>query len=375
MKTRGGFPPVGICGLFFIWFFIAMLANAPVSASDGSNPFVSDSDKKVKFNDERQVDLESESDFFSMFCWGQTGFGPLSLPSQSPFQSLRMGLIPTTPSTLSRNQWDLRVHANLANVWANEPKRYIIDYESLDAHLSLAYGLTGSMELELGYQDRSVLGGVLDGFISDFHEAFGIEQDGRDQAPNGEVRILIKDKNGNTLLSYEDRSGNYSRGVSMTFKHRLTCGGKFFPAVSYALSTRWEIEDAGIVDRDIPVDFGASLSVAKRFSSVYAYLSGGYFWYGGKRIQKVDLKETQLSGVGALEWRYQEDQALILQCMVSEGQAKNLGPFSDPSYELTLGWKYAMGLSTLLEIGLIENIIIWDNSPDFGVHVGVTHRF
>lgn len=321
------------------------------------------------------INLGPETDFFSMFCWGQTGFGPLRLPSQSPFQSLRMGLIPTTPSTLSGKQWDLNVHASLANVWANEPGRYLVDYESLDAHLSLSYGLNSSMEIELSYEDRSVFGGVLDGFISDFHEAFGIDQDGRDKVSNGDIRIIVKDKNGKTLLSYTGDSGSYSRGVALAFKHRLTCGGRIIPALSYSLSARWEIEDPGILDREIPLDFGFSLSAAKRFSSIYAYISGGYFWYGGKRIQEVDLKETQLSGMVALEWRYADDQSLILQCLVSEGQAKQLGAFSDPSYELTLGWKYAVGLKDLLEIGLIENIIIWDNSPDFGLHIGYTRRF
>lgn len=375
MKYRRGLSGAGDFRMAIILIWMACTAPVPGRAADNPYPPPSDSGEQVNLIDESRVDLDSGSDYFSMFCWGQTGFGPLRLPSQSPFQSLRMGLIPTTPSTLSRNQWNLNVHANLANIWANESKRYLVDYESLDAHLSLGYGLTGSMEIELAYQDRSVLGGILDGFISDFHETFGIEQDGRDQVPNGEVRIIIKDKNGKTLLSYENQSGNYSRGLSLGFKHRLTCGGRFIPAVSYALSTRWEIEDAGIVDREIPLDFGVSLSLAKRISSFYLYLSGGYFWYGGKRIQEIDLKETQISGMAAIEWRYHDNQSLILQCLISEGQAKNLGPFSDPSYELTLGWKYALGLNQMLEIGLIENIIVWDNSPDFGVHVGFTHRF
>ena len=41
-------------------------------------------------------------------CFSHVGYGPLHLTSQSPFQSLRLGLLPRTPSTLARNQAEFR---------------------------------------------------------------------------------------------------------------------------------------------------------------------------------------------------------------------------------------------------------------------------
>ena len=80
-------------------------------------------------------------------CFSHVGYGPLSVRSQSAFQSLRLGILPRTPSTLARGQHQLRLGATWANQWANDDSsfdpendeygRYLLDYESLDANISI----------------------------------------------------------------------------------------------------------------------------------------------------------------------------------------------------------------------------------------------
>ena len=43
--------------------------------------------------------------------------------------------------------------------------------------------------------------------------------------------------------------------------------------------------------------------------------------------------------------------------------------------EVTLGWKWEAVQRGVLEVGIIENLISFDNSPDFGIHVGFSRRF
>lgn len=45
-----------------------------------------------------------------------------------------------------------------------------------------------------------------------------------------------------------------------------------------------------------------------------------------------------------------------------------------PTHEITLGWKGEVARDAVLEIGLVENVITFDNSPDFGVHGGFSYR-
>jgi len=309
------------------------------------------------------------------FCGGQVGYGPLRLQSQSPLQTLRLQLTPMAPTFQRPGTWETGATMSLANVWANSPGHYRIDYESLDTSIFAAYGISESLRLEIGFQEKRLFGGILDGFITDFHDFFGIDQDGRDTTPFGLVEIEILDDNGNPLLSYTQGSGVYSRSITAYLEHRLTCGSDTIPALSYSFSARWDTEGQRMLERDFPIDLGLSLMAAKRLGPVNLYLSAGIFWYGSSQIQKVKLKNFQTSLMTGVEWRFAQHHSLLMQCLVSEGAAKNLGPFSDASYEVTLGWKWEVIPHGVLEIGLIENIIIWDNSPDFGLHGGFSYRF
>ncbi len=40
-----------------------------------------------------------------------------------------------------------------------------------------------------------------------------------------------------------------------------------------------------------------------------------------------------------------------------------------------MGLKWQFVETSVLELGVVENIINHDNSPDFGLHVMVTHQF
>jgi hypothetical protein len=61
--------------------------------------------------------------------------------------------------------------------------------------------------------------------------------------------------------------------------------------------------------------------------------------------------------------------------LVTEGLAGDLGDLSDPSHEITLGAKREIITGTVIELGLIENIIAFGNSPDFGLRLGIMTRF
>lgn len=309
------------------------------------------------------------------FCGGQVGYGPLRLQSQSPFQSLRLQLTPMAPTFQRPGTWETGATMSLANVWANSPGHYRIDYESLDTTIFAAYGLSKSLRLEFGFQEKRLFGGILDGFIADFHDFFGIDQDGRDTIPFGLVEIEILDDDGNPLISYNQGSGVYSRSITAYLEHRLTCGSDKIPALSYSLSARYDTEGQHMLDRDFPIDLGLSIMTAKKLGPVNLYLSAGLFWYGSSQIQRVKLKKVQTSLMAGLEWRFGQRHSLLAQCLISEGAAEDLGPFSDASYEVTLGWKWEVIPNGLFELGLIENIIIWDNSPDFGLHSGFSYRF
>ena len=66
----------------------------------------------------------------------------------------------------------------------------------------------------------------------------------------------------------------------------------------------------------------------------------------------------------------------LIQYLISEGSAaRGFDPYSELSHEVTFGFKREIISQGVLEIGLVENNVTFDNSADLGVHLGYTQRF
>jgi thiol-disulfide isomerase/thioredoxin len=318
-------------------------------------------------------------------CFSHVGYGPLSVRSQSAFQSLRLGIMPRTPSTLARGQHQLRIGATWSNQWANDDSsfdpdndeygRYLLDYESVDADISYAYGVSDTVQLEVGYEQRWRFGGIMDSFVQGFHDLFSLDQSGRDLVPRNQFRILLDpydDGSGVDLGS--GSSGTFARNLIFTFQHNVTCGTATWPAFSYAVTGRYAVGDVGETEGGA-WDVALSVAASRRFGKFYAYLTLGYAWYSSNSFFGVQLEDTQFTILAAGEWRFKPRMSLILQFMTTQGVATDFDPFSKTSNEVIIGWKWEVRQAGVLEIGLLENVVTFDNSPDFGVHAAFTQRF
>ena len=117
------------------------------------------------------------------------------------------------------------------------------------------------------------------------------------------------------------------------------------------------------------------MALAKSFGEFYGYLSASFSYFGTENVEGIDLRPKQLAALGAVEWRIAPAMSLVVQYLLSQGVAENLGTFSQASHEITVGWKGEVLDRGVLEIGIIENLFNYTNSPDIGVHAGLTYRF
>ena len=172
----------------------------------------------------------------------------------------------------------------------------------------------------------------------------------------------------------DDDKGLYSSSIHLTLQHNVTCGTDTLPAFAYALTTRYEIKSEDL-EGGHPLDIGLSASLSKRFNKFYLYGTLGFAAFGRDSFRGIALKKTQLTGLLAFEWRAFSTASIIGQYLLTQGVVENLGAFSEPSHEVTLGAKWEVVRGTVLEFGLIENLFVSANSPDFGVQLGVVSRF
>jgi hypothetical protein len=309
-------------------------------------------------------------------CYSNVGYGPLRLGSQSPFQSLRFGIDPRTPSTLAEDQWELHLSETWVNTFSFKPGAYLLDFEMLDSRLSVAYGVRDEVEVELEFENRSGFGGIMDRFINAFHRTFGLSDADRHLFPNNQYQIQLEDNRGNPALRLDNSDqGSFSNALLLTAQHNLTCGTEYLPALAYGLTVRAHLDNKMGITGQNDFEPQLSLTAAKSVGDFYGYLSIAYGYFGAQHLGGIQFRPTQWSGLGAIEWRFASEMSLVLQYLISAGVAKDLGPFSSASNEITLGWKWELAERTVLELGLIENLVNFDNSPDFGVHAGLTYRF
>jgi thioredoxin-related protein len=315
-------------------------------------------------------------------CFSHVGYGPLAIYSQSPFQALRLSMRPRTPSTLGRGQLELSGWATWVNVWAVEEEvsstenEFFLDYEMLQTVVALAYGISDTIEIEGEFQNRSRFGGIMDGLTQGFHDLFGIDQSGRDEVDKGLVTLDLAPSDGRAVVSLDENDrGTFSRTLQVSLQHNVTCGTRGLPAIAYSVTARRESVDVDDFNNGSAWDLGASFAVARRFGRFYAYGTFGYSWFGRDDFRGLEMNDTQWTVLLAAESRFFARQSLLLQLLTTEGLVDGFGPFSDNSNELTVGYKWELRSRGILEVGLIENIVSFDNSPDFGIHVGYSQRF
>ena len=305
----------------------------------------------------------------------QVGLGPLRIPSQSPGQSLRLGILPRTPSNLPVGTWQGFTSATWVNVWANTEDVHL-DYESATVSAALAYGLADGWQVEGEVTMRTTFGGYMDGFIEGFHRTFGIGQDGRTAAPRGETAIDIAPSSSQPGLHEDNKDlqrdrAYFARGY---VEHTLLHGDDLLPVVALALTAQAPVGHNRLVNGGA-VDVGANLAIAKRFGTLVCYTSVAYTRFGADTLSGITLHRSNWSGMAALEYNHNNNASLVVQYLLSQGVAPDYHDLSKASHEVAIGVKFTTGEATEVELGVIENLFVFDNSPDFGVHLGVAHRF
>jgi hypothetical protein len=307
--------------------------------------------------------------------YNDVGLGPLRIASQSPGQSLRLGLVPRAPSNLPSGSWDVYVGSTWVNFWADKSE-YQLDYEALTSELSVTYGVDSDWQVEGGLVVRTTFGGGMDGFIQGFHRSVGMGQGGRDEVEHGLTSIHI-DASGSQPsldLGKNDLQGATDAHVRATVQRTVVHDGAWHPSLALAFTAQLPI---GSHDQyhGGDLDLGIDLIAAKRFGRCYGYATITFIRFGTDGVYGIELNRTNWSALAACEYRVTPTWSLIAQYLVSQGVAPDYHVFSEASHEITGGTKLAISDGISAEFGLIENLFVFDNSPDFGVHLAVRARF
>ena len=301
------------------------------------------------------------------------GFFPLR--SQSPIQQLRFGIQHHPPWTVPRRTWALQLQHTWKNMWLYDEQRFLIDGEIHETVLRNAYGITDRFEVMLELPVRHLSGGVLDGLIEGFHQMMGLGQAGRDKFPRNRfaVEITTPDKNGSKVQIRSSDAGWQVGNIVLSFTYSLVKdqNHKFRAIVSsnMKLPTATTTEMFG----SQKMDFGLSLGTGYNMQPFHLYYNAGLIYFGDRTILGIELRQWHISSLLALEYHPTGGRhSWVLQGLVENGVAQDYGQFSKRTSEILFGYKRFYDSGWVLEVGFLENLFYFDNSPDIALHLAVT---
>lgn len=309
------------------------------------------------------------------------GLGTLEIRSQSPTQSMRLTLPMVIPGDIKPG-WGIHTHSTWTNVWA-DGREFLLDYEMLDTGLAVTYGFDTRLGLAVAFNNRNYFGGEMDNFIQEFHDLFGISQSGRDEVPKDRKVIQLFDpQTGKTAVELSAGDLNNSR-IELLLNYNISHGTRTWPSVNVYGVASYAVNSAEVFKDDNQVDFGFGLGFAKRWSKRwYTYAAVGFSIFDDREVREraanvktVKFEDKQLTGMFSLSWHYTPNFAILAQYLYNGPAVKDIDKLDKPSHEVSLGFKWNTRRYGVIEFAFIENIITFDNSPDFGLHVGWRYGF
>ncbi len=302
-------------------------------------------------------------------AYWQGSLGPLNIRSMSPGQALRLAPLPRSPYGLPEGETELQFHIAAASVYLNSPGKYLLDFNFTDTRIALNHGFKNGWSAELSFNDRRIQNLYLDEVVVAFHDAFGIEQNGRDVNKN-QTRIIIPEYSANFGSELD---GAFSQTLGLSIQKILIDKTVEWPAVALIFNSSIETLSDGMIEKGA-IDYGFQLTMAQKKTSGYLFANISYNRFGtDKTLEIIPLADDQFSGMLGYELSVDKNAAIIVQYLFSEGVITDLGALDDVSHEIHIGYKWR-AKRNMFEVGLVENIVNFDNGPDVAFTFGVTHR-
>lgn len=322
-------------------------------------------------------------------CANADGLGPFFLPAIGTDESYREIPAFVSPNDHTEGRFQLNTTARWTNIWAyhiesdkpydwDKPAKeqelkhgsFFIDVERLTVTNRISFRATDALGFEATIPFVCQGGGIMDGFIEGFHKTFGIGQHHRTDWDRDDASFDVVNKNG----VLDDANGH----VSDTYFGNIQVGA------SYRFLNRWPISMVRILAKLPTSNYSESLefrgydvtlqgSTAWQWGRFLGYHGAGVSYFGDRGPKDVDFKRVRYSMMNTGEVMLSPEFSLILHTVAATAAA-DYPELDEPIIEVTLGFKKVLGAG-VFEFGLIENMIYYDNSPDFGLHAGYSISF
>jgi hypothetical protein len=304
----------------------------------------------------------------------------------TPFQTrnlsptaLPYGLaVAESPKTLAAHQAELRISfdvANIATIGTAQQETIVLDAETYVTTLGLRYGLNRRLQIGLDIPYVKHDGGVLDGFINDWHDFFQLPTGDRDKLADDQLNLnyVRSGVTGFDITESQSGIGDLRLSLIWSVLQKEASTGAVKLLVKAPTGEPDDLTGSGAWDVSLAYLGQYDFSLPASQASVWAGLAGTLLGEG--EVLEDRVKDWTVSGWLGAGWAPLDWLALKLQL---DGHSalydSDLSELGDPALMLTMGGTLAFGERTSLDLGVGEDLAVVA-SPDITFQLALRHRF
>ena len=246
---------------------------------------------------------------------------------------------------------------------------YYIDGEVSILEFTAHWGLTNELDFGVSVNFIAYGGGFLDSTIYDFHDTLDLGQHSRDQVLNDDFLVVLGLQSSNPLVLRKPPTSGGLGDPSFFLRYAFPDD---YSGWNFNLTTGLKVP---LADEDVFLstgswDAGFQFIADKRFQYDAFIINAGIVFPGDIRIRNFDFPSLPFV---TLSWLHgfegQMRKKFFLQILFSEHPFHETvnTELSDIQFQITAGLKYDTSVG-VIGIGLTENILNFNNTPDLGLH-------
>ena len=303
---------------------------------------------------------------------------PLPTFNQSPLVQIYGLPAPDAARVLGYGKWSTRVSFEAANNFlsvANNNESLELDGETHRTAVTIKFGTrTTEWGVEIPYLSHS--GGSLDSFVVNWHDAFGLPQSGRQEAPFDQFRFSYT-RNGVERLRVTDATS----GIGDV---RLLAGWRHSADTAIDVALRASLKlptgDAAQLHGSSAADLGLWLSAACASGSCWETVGwnahAGALWLGrGDVLPDMQRRFVAFGGAGLA---YRPWQPTVFKAELRAHSSfygdSDLKPLGVTGIQFILGGTWNVDKDIAVDIGVTEDIRT-KTAPDVSLLVSVRANF
>ena len=246
---------------------------------------------------------------------------------------------------------------------------YYIDGEFSVMEFAAHWGLTERLDLGVSVNYIHYGGSLLDDFIFNFHDAADVGQQGRDYVSDDYVQVVLGRDGGQDVVLLDRPTDGGLSDPSIFLRYAFP--GKDGWNFNFATGIKMPLANENKFLSTGSWDIGFQLAIDKRFTRDVLILNLGAVLPG--KFKQTNFNPPTLPFIN-VNWihRYKDwtNTQFFLQAFLAEHPYRELvdSELSDLDIQLTVGLKWDTSLG-VIGLGLTENILNFDNTPDIGLHL------